>query len=173
MMLALLFVLRKLNPLKASGLDVQERPRPGSRHSSGGEKFGIYKGAFSFLVMLSVCFPDLGFQVAGQSGQSGACVMKRASNTAAVTARYTAQTLLSASETARSTKIACIMKFLVCTVSLRRERVGQFRRAARAQTVKLGWDFLYYKLGLDASRKTSKQTNMWQAQGNWHTFKAA
>ena len=137
-MLALLFVLRKLNPLKAPGLDVRERSRPGSRHLSAWEKFGIYKGSFSFLVTLSVCFPDLGFQVAGQSGQSGACVMKRASNTAAVTARYTAQTLLSASETARSTKIACIMKFLVCTVSSKRERLVQFRRAAHAQTVKLG-----------------------------------
>ena len=136
-MLALLFVLRKLNPLKAPGLDVQERPRPGSRQLSAWEKFGIYKGSFSFLVT-SVCFPDLGFQVAGQSGQSGACVMKRASNTAAVTARYTAQTHLSASETARSTKIACIMKFLVCTVSSKRERLVQFRRAALAQTVKLG-----------------------------------
>lgn len=114
-----------------------ERARPGSRHPSGWEKFGISKGSFSFLVTLSVCFPDLGFQVAGQSGQSGACVMKRASNTAAVTAKYTAQTLLSASETAHSTKSACIMKFLVCTVSSRRERVGQCRRTARAQTVKL------------------------------------
>lgn len=92
----------------------------------------------SFLLGDIVCFPDLGFQVAGRSGQSGACVMKRASNTAAVIVRYTAQTLLSALETARSTRIACIMKFLVRTVSSRRERVGQFRRAARAQTVKLG-----------------------------------
>jgi len=138
MMLALLFVLRKLKPLKATGLDVRERPRSGSRHPSAREKFGIYKESFSFLVTLSVCFPDLGFQVAGQSGRSGACVMKRASNTAAVTARCTTQTLLSASEIARSTKIACIMKFLVCTVSWRRERVGQFGRATCVLTVKLG-----------------------------------
>lgn len=137
-MRALLFVSRKLNPLKAPGLDVRERPRPGFRHPSAWEKFGIFKGSYSFWVTLSACFPDLGFQVAGQSGQSGACVMKRASNTAAVIARYTAQTLLSVSETARSTKIACIMKFLVRTVSWRRERVGQFRRAACALTVKLG-----------------------------------
>lgn len=68
--------------------------------------------------------------MAGQSGQSGACVMKRASSIAAVTVRYTAQTLLSALETAHSTKIACIMKFLVCTMSLKMERVGQCRREA-------------------------------------------
>ncbi|OXB81610.1 UNVERIFIED_CONTAM: hypothetical protein H355_008772 [Colinus virginianus] len=63
--------------------------------------------------MLSSCFLDLGFKVVGQSGQSGACVMKRASSIAAVTVRCTVQTLLSALETARNTKIACTTKFLV------------------------------------------------------------
>lgn len=84
-------------------------------------------------MMLSVCFLDLGIKVAGQSGQSGACVMKRASSIAAVTVMYTAQTLLSALGTAHNTKIACIMKFLVCTMPLKRERVGQYRREAHDQ----------------------------------------
>lgn len=71
-----------------------------------------------------VCFSNAGLQVAGQSGQSGACVTKRGSSTAAGTARCTARTLLSVSGTARSTKIASIMKSRVRTVSLRREAEG-------------------------------------------------
>lgn len=168
--------LRKLHPLQTLELDVQERPRPGSRHpSTWGKKMISTRDLFPSWWH---CFLDLGFQVAGQSGQSGACVTKRAYSTAAVTVRYTTQTLPSASETAHSTRIASIMKFLVRTVSSRRERVGHLRREARAQTVKPSWDFLYYKLDLDASRKTGKEINMlqtplWQAQANCHSFKAA
>lgn len=137
-----------------------ERTRWRSRHPPAWEKFVFHKRSFSFLVMLSMCFPDLGFKVAGQSGRSGACVMRRVSSTAAVTARCTVQTLLSALETARSTRIACTMKFQVCTMLLEKERVGQFRKTAHPQSVKLGWGIFYYKRGLYASRKTSKLMNM-------------
>lgn len=149
-----MLALRKLNPLRTHGIDVWERLRPESRTLQHGRSLVSYKAPSSLLVTLCVYFLDPGFQVAGQSGQSGACAMKRASSTAAATARCTARTPPSVLETALSTRIACTMKFLVCILSSR--RTGWFRRAVCAQAVKLGWDFLYYKLGLDASGKTRK-----------------
>lgn len=134
----------KLTEGSRIGCAGEAQVRNWTRSNMGEVWFGFHKVSFSFLVMLSLCSLGLGFKVAGQSGQSGACAMKRASSIAAVTVRYTAQTLLSALETAHNTKIACIMKFLVCTTSLKRERVGPYRREAHDQ-VKLGWDFLCYR----------------------------